>query len=303
MANSAVLQTTVTDAVQAAPWQASLRLDFGLRGGHCRLLHNRHNGPLRLQRLLYPQGQGSAEALLLHPPGGIVGGDQLDIGIAVHSAARVLVTTPGAAKWYRSQGRSASQSVALSVTADAALEWLPQESILFDGSDAQQTLAIELEPGARMIGWDIVQLGRIAAGERWCSGRLRQRLRLCRNGRPIWLEQADLMADSPLRTAAQGLAGMPVFGTLWASAPELDDPAQLDALRAALALELAKLRRESGIRIDVAATWLAWPRGVLLVRVLADAAEPLRLLLEAAWAFLRPTVIGLDAVRPRIWST
>ncbi len=301
MLSLAATRESEPNPAQATPWQAHLELGFGARAGRCQLLLNRHSGPLRLQRLLYPQGALAAEALLLHPPGGIAGGDQLHIELDVGEGAQVLATTPGAAKWYRSDGRVASQKVTLRVHAGAALEWLPQESILFDGSDTQQTLTTDLTDDARMIGWDIVQLGRTAAGERWSAGRWRQRLSLRRNGRQLWCERADLAADSALREAAQGLAGLPVFGTLWATAPVLDDPALLDALRDTLASSVEQCAQAGSMH--AAATWLPQPRSVLLVRALASDAERLRCVLEAAWMQLRPQVIGLEAQRPRIWST
>jgi urease accessory protein len=286
---------------RARPWQASLQLGFGLRAGHCRVLHNRHSGPLRLQKLLHPQCREAAEALLLHPPGGIAGGDTLEIDLDIAEGARVLVTTPGAAKWYRTSGQSARQTTTLRVASGACLEWLPQESILFDGCDARQTLDIELHGDAGMIGWDIVQLGRTAAGESWRGGRWRQELKLRRDGRLLWIERADLTSDSVLRQARQGLAGMTMFGTLWASAPSLDGSVLLERLRAALAGECG--RCVDATPVSAAATLLPHPRNLLLVRALADDAERLRALMESAWAVLRPCVIGLDAQRPRIWST
>lgn len=301
MASPAAVRNAAVDAVEVAPWRASLALRVGLRGGHCRLLHNRHEGPLRLQRLLHPQGPQAAEALLLHPPGGIAGGDELAIDIAVGEGARLLVTTPGAAKWYRCESAGARQSIALTVEAGAALEWLPQESILFEGSRAEQRLTIDLADDARMIGWDIVQLGRLAAREHWRSGCWQQCLTLRRDARAVWLEQARLDAGSPLHDAAQGLAGLPVFGTLWACAPALAQPDVLEPLRAELDSMLA--RRIGAHRLQTAATWLPPPRGVLLVRALAEDAGVLRDVLEHAWAILRGNVIGLDAQRPRIWST
>jgi urease accessory protein len=285
----------------ARPWQASLQLGFGLRAGHCRLLHNRHSGPLRLQKLLHPLCPEAAEALLLHPPGGIAGGDALEIDLDVAEGARVLVTTPGAAKWYRTSGQAARQTVALRIASGACLEWLPQESILFDGSDALQALDIELHGDAGMIGWDIVQLGRTAAGESWRSGRWRQDLKLRRDGRLLWCERADLAADSVLRQARQGLSGVTVFGTLWSSAAGWHDPELLHALRATLSAECDRLGDASVVHAT--ATLLPHPRSLLLVRALASDAERLRTVLESAWALLRPEVVGLHAQRPRIWNT
>ncbi len=301
MSSSAVVQRDQAEGGCLAPWRARLQLEFGLRAGRCRLLQNLHSGPLRLQRLLHPQKPEAAEAVLLHPPGGIAGGDELVIEVDVRDGANVLVTTPGASKWYRSHGRGAHQTTALRVADGSSLEWLPQEAILFDGSDARQTLEIDLFGDAGMIGWDIVQLGRTASGESWQGGRWRQDLKLRRNGRLLWCERADLVADGAMCRAQQGLAGRTVFGTLWASASGLEDAELLDVLRAALT---AECNRQGGVsKIHAAATLWQHPRSVLLVRALSGDAERLRAVLESAWAELRPRVIGLDAQRPRIWST
>jgi urease accessory protein len=307
-------QKTVTNdpatlpAASAPPWHATLALRFVRGGSRTELASSQHGGPLRLQRVLHPAA-GGCEALLLHPPGGIAGGDTLQIDVRVEPGADVLLSTPGAGKWYRSAGRAAHQHVTLRVARGALLEWLPQEAILFRGADAVQTLQIHLAADAGMIGWDIVQLGRIAAGEAWDAGRFRQTLCLCRDGVPVWREHADFAADDALLDAPTGLAGQRVFGTLWASGPGLADPdAQLAAVREALAassdpdpLQFAAESEQS--LCCAAATWLAAPVELLLVRVLANDAERARAQLEAAWAALRPTVIGRKAQRPRIWST
>ena len=135
------------------PWSAALRLRLAPNAQACtRLVHNQHSGPLRVQRLLYPEGPNPAHALLLHPPGGIAGGDLLDLNIELSAGARALVTTPGASKWYHGERGAARQLVHLKLAEDACLEWLPQEAIVFDAADASQELRIDLSTQARIIG-------------------------------------------------------------------------------------------------------------------------------------------------------
>ncbi len=277
------------------PWQASLQLRFGASAGCTRLVQNQHRGPLRVQRVLYPEGPKIAHALLLHPPGGIAGGDELDLRIALEPAAQLLCTTPGASKWYHGERGTARQSVHLEVADDACLEWLPQEAILFDGADASQQTLIELDHEARMFGWDIVQFGRVAAGHRWHRGRWRQRVLLRRGGRERWREIADLTADDRLLTSQLGMAGHAVLGCAWAAAPGLATQAE-DLL--------ASLRGRAAVHaLPCGISWLPAPTELLLIRVLGLHSEPVRALLEDLWHTLRPQLLGRAAQRPRIWDT
>ena len=296
-----VLAPTAPDAPAqrgAGPpaWHARLDLEFARDPRACtHLVRNRFEGPLRVQKLLYPEGAGVAHALLLHPPGGVAGGDVLEIGLDLANGAEVLATTPGATKWYHGERGGAEQSATLRLGADACLEWLPQESILFDGADARQSLRIELDPAARMFGWDIVQLGRIAAGEPWQRGRWRQRVQLLRAGRERWREQVTLSATDPLRDSPLGLAGHPVMATAWAAAPDLR--AEVETLLGALRERAAHFPLPCGI------SWLGAPAELLMIRVLGHDCATVRALLEALWAALRPTVNGRNPCQPRIWNT
>jgi urease accessory protein len=289
--------TKINDS--AAPidaWSARLELRFARRGDITAAVHRNHRGPLRVQRMLYPEGVRCCHALLLHPPGGIAGGDRLEIDVQMETGANALLTTPGAAKWYRTGDASAAQQyLKLTVDDDACLEWLPQESILFDGAQVIQHAEINLAPRAAMFGWDIVQLGRLAAGERWQRGFWQQRLALLRGDRVVWLEQAQLSANDPLRDSALRLAGHDVFATAWACSPRLsaDHAHALDAARAAA----ARFDLPCGI------TWLAAPAELLVVRALGASGHPVRELFEALWHTLRPWTSAMPPQRPRIWST
>lgn len=277
------------------PWHAQLDLRFARQGHATRAVHRSHRGPLRVQRMLYPEGADCCHALLLHPPGGLAGGDVLQIDVALEPHAHALLTTPGAAKWYRCTGPGARQSLRLGVAAGACLEWLPQEAILFDGARASQQCEIDLQPGAAMFGWDIVQLGRLAGGERWRSGHWSQHLALRREGRLAWLERAQLDAADALRDSPLGLAGHPVFASAWATSPMLSaDPA------AALALARQAAARHA---LPCGITWLPAPAELLVVRVLGHDGQGVRALLENVWHTLRPCLAARTARRPRIWAT
>ena len=113
---AALRRRLTRDAATAMAWRGSLALDYRARDGRT-IVHDRHDGPLRVLRALHPEG-GVCHSVLVHPPGGIVGGDALAIAITLASGAHALITTPGATRFYRSAGATATQT--LSVAAAAA---------------------------------------------------------------------------------------------------------------------------------------------------------------------------------------
>ena len=270
-------------------WNARLEVAVARRGDASVAVHRRHSGPLKLQKPLYPEGPGVAHLLVIHPPAGIAGGDRLYMDIGVEADAHALVTTPGAAKWYRSGGERASQYVTLKVARGACLEWLPQESIVFDGADMDTRTTIACESGALCIGWDIVVLGRRASGERYTRGSLAQDLALSCDGRVVWRERARLAGGDALLTSQVGWNGHHVAGVFWmwgAALPEADLARCRDATMA---------RREAGVSVLC--------EGLLVARALSDSAERVRELFHELWTIVRPALTGRRATMPRIWAT
>jgi len=211
------------------------------------------------------------------------------------SALNALLTTPGATRWYKAAGRRASQRIRLQVDDGGALEWLPQESIVFDAAQVDSCIELALAPQAAAIGWDIVALGRAAAGERFQQGVFAQSVSLAVDGRLQWLERTRLAGSDPLLDSPVGLAGCRVFGCLWAWGPEWTD-AQMETARAALAGAAAPGAIGAALsRIEAR---------LLVARVLAHEPAAARATLQALWSAVRPDVLGGRAAQsPRIWAT
>ncbi len=269
-------------------WHATLDLDFERRGERSVLAARRHSGPLRVQKSLHPEGSGVCHAIVLHPPAGIAGGDSLALHASIGRGAHALLTTPGAGKWYRSAGMQARQSLLFDVEAGAALEWLPQENIVFDGAIARTDSTVRLNAGSRYLGWDMVCLGRHASGERFRSGALRIASRIERDGRPLWIERGIIEGSGMALQAPSVLDGHTAFGSLVAAGADVD------------AIVMQALR---GIEADSGLWGVTRLPAVTLARWLGDNAEHGRRYFVKLWQALRPALLGREAAMPRIWAT
>ncbi len=252
------------------------------------LSHRAHRGPLLVQKSLYPEGPAVCHHVILHPPGGIAGGDRLELNVKVEKGAAALLTTPGAGKWYRSKGPAAVQSLEFDVGSGGVLEWVPQETILFDAAVAHMDLRVALEQDAAFIGWELTCFGRTVAGETFRRGQYRPRTRISRNGALVWQEQGELTGGSPLFQSTVGLGGQPVCGTLMAAGPGLDG-ALLAACRS--------------IQPAVGAGSATLLPGVLVARYLGPDGAAGRAYFVALWQVLRPALTGRTMMLPRIWAT
>jgi urease accessory protein len=250
------------------------------------LARQQRRGPLTVQRAFHPEGE-VGHLYLLHPPGGVVGGDRLELSVDLEVGAHALLTAPGATKVYRSAGAEAEQVQRLRVGEGAVLEWLPQEAILFQGARLRARTRIELDPGARFIGWDITCLGRPVIGERFAAGTADFGLEVWHAGRPLLFDRLRIQGPDALDDPS-GLRGYPVLATLVATGAGAED---LAAARAALPDPVPMLIGLT--RVD----------DLLLGRCLAHAVEPVHRTLRALWGILRPRLLGRPACPPRIWAT
>ena len=276
-------------------WHARLNLDYcpdaataGTR------LDFRHDGPLRVLKSLFPEGPEVCHTVVVHPPGGIVGGDTLTIDLALADGAHALVTTPGATRFYRSAGARAAQSIDARVAAGGRLEWLPLETLVHSGAHADNRMRFDLAPGAEMFGWDCVALGLPAADAPFVAGDYRHDIAVG----PRWLERGRTSAaDTALLDGPCGWAGHRALGTLWFAAGA---PLQ-DARREQL-LEVA--HEIAGAHALTATAGATAPQpDVVTLRVLAPRVEPIHDLLASVWRAWRPLAWGREACVPRVWRT
>ena len=242
-------------------WRARLALEFALQGKKTVLARRDSDGPLVVQKPLYPDGPERCHAIVVHPPGGIAGGDELQL--SVKSEGNALLTTPGAAKWYRSAGSWAKQTLQFDV--EGSLEWLPRETIVFDGALAQLETIVQLGPQASYVGWEIVCLGRFR------RGRVKIDTRIMQGERMLFVEKGEIEGGGRLMRSPAGLGGRSVFGTLIATSSE---------------------------KISIEGLAITHLPGLLIARHLGDSSEEALQAFTRLWKALRPS-----AVEPRIWST
>lgn len=278
-------------------WNASLQLAYSVReesGNRKTVAHFKHSGPLRILQSLYPEGDAICHNVLVHPPGGLVGGDTLDLTIDVAPHAHGLLTTPGATRFYRSEGEQALQRTVITLQADARMEWLPLEAICYSGCLAENRLQLNLAEGSELFGWDVTALGLPAANKPFNTGYFCQHIELPDR----WLERAQIKAsDTLLLQSPLGMAGQACIATLFfATGSKLERKRRQQALDCARDVVAAHpLSMTTGVTSPDAQ--------VVVLRVLAPVVEPAMDLLRQVWLTWRKHLWQQSTSAPRIWST
>ncbi|MEQ1486501.1 urease accessory protein UreD [Methyloglobulus sp.] len=278
-----MLPNAYVQSAQIGGWEAALNLRFANRFNKTLLVQRNHTGPLTVQRPFYPEGD-VCHVYLLHPPGGIVGGDDLTISINAETGSHALITTPAAGKFYRSDGLWASQKVNIDITEGAVVEWLPQETIIYQGAQLKSTININLANSARFIGWEILSLGRPASGEGFDYGAVDLNWHIRCDHRPLFLERLRL--DAEAFAARWGLQGFSACGTFFAKTANKQSLAAVQNL-------IANEPCRGVTLID----------DILICRALDARSDRLRAFFEQVWATIRPEVLQRQSRIPRIWLT
>jgi len=267
-------------------WIAELELRFSKSKSKTFLSTRKHIGPLTIQRPFYPEGD-LCHLYLLHPPGGIVGGDQLSIEVNTDSNSSSLLTTPGATKVYRtSDHKHSTINQNFIVAEDSSFEWLPMETIVFPGANSQFSSKLLLSGNARVAAWEVYCLGRPAINESFDFGSLNFSLELWRDDLPILFDK--LMIDKTELGNIVGLRSFPVFGTFIISKT---NKKVLDTVRAMI------------IETDSCVTGVTQIEDIIIVRSLAKKTYLMQDLFKKIWQTIRPLVFNREATIPRIWAT
>ncbi len=278
----------------AAPTRGRLRLSF-IRdsegsAGVSRLDTLDQRAPLRV---LFPRphDRGMPLAVVVSTSGGLVGGDVLDIQVSVGGGAAALVTTQAAEKVYRSEGATCDIRLDLNAGPESWLEWLPNETIVFDRARLRRKTTVSLAASARLLAGEILVFGRRARGERFSAGLIHDAWEIRRDGRLIWMDAFRLAENvAAIQASPAGLDGAAAVGTIVCCGPRPDRAAaQVRTIAAGLG--------GPDLRIGVTEIGVT-----LLVRLLGRDVRALRGAFAEVWAMLRREAGGLAPRLPRLWS-
>jgi urease accessory protein len=261
---------------------------------HTRMGKTMHFGPLRVQRPFFPEGSDLLHMYLLHPPGGLVGGDHLVIQVSAIDQAKVLVTTPSAGKLYRNESQlDQVQQVDLNVADNSAIEYLPQENIIFDGAKGRLNTKVKISGNGLFIGWEITCLGRPEGNALFKQGKLMQTLSIYQDERLLFIDRLNLNAQNGVMQSKAGLQGYSTYATFVVNR-EIDQ----DIHQQLVNMQATVNASEKNILMGI-----TQKQGVFIIRALGERAEPIREIFEYMWQLLRPSIYGREACTPRIWNT
>jgi len=272
-------------------WLAKLNLLYERTPIGTILKSSLHEGPLRVQKALYPEGDDICHTVIIHPPAGIAGGDTLDIQVSVTKDAHVVLSTPSATKWYKSFKNPATQTIQFELGEGAKLDWLPQENLFFKGADSNLLTKLDLASSSSFIAWDAMMLGRHASGEEWSSGHIHMLNEIRRDGKLIWIENGNIDAEDIYSRSLPQLGSWPVCVTLWAVGPSCSN--------ALVEIFTDMMPWTDSLRAGVT----MMPQGVLLVRAVSNDIEIARNFMIDVWTKLRPMVHGVPAQPLRLWAS
>lgn len=268
-------------------WRGQLTMAFERQPDKTQVAHVLTRSPLRVQRAFYPEDPSVCHTVMVHTAGGMVGGDRLDYQFDLQPQAQALVTTAAAHKVYRSNGALAQQQIQIQAAPGSVLEWLPQETIVFNGAIYRQDLRVDLADGALWLGWDLTRFGRSARGEQFLQGEWRSHTEIWRDRQPLWIDRQSLQASETRWHSSHGLAGQPVIGSFALVGVEVSP-------------DLVKQARHlwSGDPAEIGVTRLMVG---MLCRYRGGSTQSARRWFGAVWHLWRTTYLQRTACMPRVW--
>lgn len=281
------MQQTCPETTESSKsWHGKLNLVYQYSQNKTTLIQSKNQAPLKIQRPFYPEGESICHSVILHTAGGIVGGDKLSSNIHLQPNAKALITTAAANKIYRSNGLQAKQNIQIKIDQNACLEWLPQETIVFNGANFRQDIRIELATEANFIAWEITRFGRTARKEKFIDGKWRSHFEVWQNNKPLWIDRQYLPGSEETFHSPHALAGKPIIGTII----YLGKPASVEIVQKARTLFIhpsscGVTRLENG----------------LLCRYRGDSTTEVRNWFINVWQLLRMSFLNRSSCLPRVW--
>ncbi|WP_159715168.1 urease accessory protein UreD [Blochmannia endosymbiont of Camponotus nipponensis] len=266
-------------------WLGELELNFAVRKGRSVLTKCKHVGPFYVKKSFYSDNDNTPHVYLLHPPGGLVGGDKLMLDVQLESGSRALLTTPGAAKFYSSNGMCAVQKNTFKLEGNTAFEWVPQSSIFFPKTKAKVDTTFIIEQGSKVISFEMLHFGNVSLG----ADVYPEEVDICLN---VFLYNSVGLQE---RLRINKLNCVIKLGGFQISALLFAIPSDEEILNKVRKLITSVKHFQIG-----GATLLD---EILVVRLLGNDNQYLKSLLHCIWYTIRPVIIGREVTVPRIWST
>lgn len=290
-----------TDSAKVG-WHGRLNVVFAHADRQTQIIHSQNQAPLKIQRPFYPEAPEICHSVILHTAGGVVGGDRLSLNFHLQPNAKALITTASAGKIYRSNDNIAKQNIIVQVETGACLEWLPQETIIFNGAIYRQDLRVELAKGASWLGWEITRFGRTARGERFLEGEWRSHTEIWQQDRPLWIDRQWLLAGEETINSPHGLANQPIVASLaW-----VGEEVSLEIVQKARLLwenNPPVLKNiTSGDRFTKGEAGVTRLSAGLLCRYRGSSTQEVRNWFIQVWQLLRFSILGRTATPPRVWQ-
>ncbi|MBV6621890.1 MAG: urease accessory protein UreD [Rivularia sp. (in: Bacteria)] len=288
------MQQPCPKAESPQSWHGKLNLVYNHSQNKTALIQSKNQAPLKVQRPFYPEGQSVCHSVILHTAGGIVGGDRLSSDFHLQPHSKALITTAAANKVYRSNGLQARQNINIKIDDDACLEWLPQETIFFNGANFRQDIKIELADNANFIGWEINRFGRTARKEKFITGGWRNNTEIWQNNKPLWIDRQYLPGSEEIFHSPHALAGKPITGTL----VYIGKPVSLEIIQKIRTLFILP---SSPLPLPSPPHGVTRIENGLLCRYRGDSTAEVRNWFVSVWQLLRMFCLNRSSCLPRVW--
>jgi urease accessory protein len=287
-------------------WLASLELEFALRGNKTVLIGSKRQGPLAIQRAFYPDFSGCPHVYLLHPPAGIVSGDALNIATHLHPNSHALMTTPGAARFYRARAGTLlqTQTVTFNIGDNASLEYLPMETLIYNKANAVNCLEVHIEGTGQYIGWEIACLGLPNIDQNFVSGNFNQLITLYHNKKCIFYDRMSIKAGGAMMEQKAALGCNHVVGNMVLFDGSANAKQSQLGLKTSFVAHIIAQCREVIVAMEIhALAAVSELQNVIIVRYLGNCSEQCRQVFSAIWQKVRPAILNIQGIAPRIWFT